>query len=64
MKLNSEFAIVNEWFKWNKLSLNLKTTKYMLFGTRAELNQTSITSVSQKDQFEFQRLRGQFGHDA
>src|SRR5579872_6299102 len=32
--VNSELQILSDWFKVNKLSLNIKKTNYMLFGYR------------------------------
>ena len=38
VKLNTQLEIVFEWFKYNKLSLNLTKTKYMTFGTRTKVS--------------------------
>ncbi len=31
--INNEFANISDWLKLNKLSLNIKKTKYMIFHT-------------------------------
>src|SRR5579872_4641501 len=33
--VNSELTILSDWFKANKLSLNIKKTNFMLFGSRS-----------------------------
>ena len=48
-KLNSQLKIVNEWFKYNKLSLNLNKTEYMLFGTKPKLQQLPSEAVVQDE---------------
>ena len=32
--LNDELAVLSDWFKANKLSLNIKTTNFVLFGNK------------------------------
>ena len=39
-KINAELAKIDEWLKINKLSLNLKKSKYMVF------KKTSITNIN------------------
>ena len=39
-KINAELAKIDEWIKINKLSLNLKKSKYMVF------KKTSITNIN------------------
>ena len=39
-KINNELAKINEWLKINKLSLNLKKSKYMVF------KKTSTTNIN------------------
>ncbi len=34
--LNNELSMVNNWLKVNKLSLNIKKSKYIIFHTKKE----------------------------
>ncbi len=36
--LNNELSMVNNWLKVNKLSLNIKKSKYMIFQTKKEIS--------------------------
>ena len=39
--VNSELECINQWFKANKLSLNIEKTKYTLFHKRSAINEIS-----------------------
>ena len=39
--VNSELECINQWFKANKLSLNIKKTKYALFHKKSAKNKIS-----------------------
>ena len=39
--VNSELECINQWFKANKLSLNIKKTKYTLFHKKSAKNEIS-----------------------
>ncbi len=47
-KLNSALTFLANWFANNKLSLNLKKCKYMLFGAMNQLNNIGEISQLQK----------------
>ena len=59
--MNTGLDKLNTWFQTNKLSLNLKKTNYMLFGTRSKTSQLkdqfklsiSNTDINQVDAFKF-----------
>ena len=44
-KLNNSMKIISNWFNCNKLSLNHKKSKFMLFGTRSQLSKLSDVKV-------------------
>ena len=48
-KLNFDFRLVNEWFKKNRLSLNAKKSKFMVFGTRSKTSQMANIQLKQWD---------------
>ena len=60
MTLNSELENVSDWFKSNKLTLNTKKTKFMIFGTSSRLKtcpppdiHIDNTAIEQVDSFKY-----------
>ena len=49
MKLEHELNKVTQWFKLNKLSLNMAKTKYELFGLPQRINKMPALSLKQDD---------------
>ena len=43
--LNKEFALLNDWFDANKLTVNVSKTKYIMFGTKQKLRSTMTDGV-------------------
>ncbi len=43
--LNNEFSMINNWLKVNKLSLNIKKSKYMIFHTGKKRVQSLILKI-------------------
>ena len=47
MVLNKELARLEEWFQANKLTVNLSKTKFILFGSRQRLTNSTTTRLEQ-----------------
>ena len=47
MVLNKELARLQEWFQVNKLTVNLSKTKFILFGSRQRLTNSTTTRLEQ-----------------
>ena len=43
--MNKELASLDDWFKANKLTVNLAKTKYIIFGSRQKLKSVGVNSV-------------------
>ena len=47
MVLNKELARLEEWFQANRLTVNLSKTKFILFGSRQRLTNSTTTRLEQ-----------------
>ena len=47
MVLNKELARLKEWFQANKPTVNLSQTKFILFGSRQRLTNSTTTRLEQ-----------------
>ena len=43
--LNKDLQILNDWFKTNKLSLNVSKTQYMIFNKKKKLSQNAELNI-------------------
>ena len=47
-KLNKDLEVVQKWLKSNKLTLNVKKTKYMVIGSHYRLRHLNVTVNGQQ----------------
>ena len=61
LNLRMEMAIVTEWLKANKLTLNLKKTKYVIFGPKAKLQNLNAPLYLDREKIEKTRTMKYLG---
>ena len=54
--MNSDLDTIQTWLKVNKLTLNVKKSKYMLIGSRPKLEQVSNNFAVKVDNISIERV--------
>jgi len=48
---NKELSILNDWFRVNRLTVNVSKTKYIIFGSLQKLRYTITEDIRQRNYF-------------